>query len=402
MPDLGVLRPPATILFGTEAVLNIGAVAVEHGRRIVICTDQHLAGSAHLPRLVQLLEAAGADVRVIAGAEPELPLPAVEATISAAKRHDPQCIVGFGGGSCIDLAKLVALGIRFGLPLSRWYGENAVSAATRPVIAVPTTAGTGSEVTPVAVLTDPGRAMKVGISSPYLIPRAAVCDPDLTHGAPPEVTAYAGIDALAHAVEAHCARRRHGWNDIGGRLFVGRNVLSDVFALQAIRLIGPALAGAMGDRVEARESMARGSLFAGLAFATAGTTFAHALQYPIGALTGTPHGLGVGLLLPFTMAFNARASVKQTAEVADALNAGDDARAAVGAVRKLSRSVGIPGSLSEIGVTRAMLPTIADRALEIRRLVENNPRPIDRAGAMTVLEYALDGDPVELLAESRK
>lgn len=393
MSELGVLRPPGTILLGAGAVSQAGRLAATLGQRVLICTDGVLAGSGHLPRLVRSLEQAGAQAEVLPGAVPELPLSAVEKSIATARRHDPECIVGFGGGSCIDLAKLVALGLSAGLPLSRWYDEGTVPAPTLPVMAMPTTAGTGSEVTPVAVLTDPNRALKVGISSPHLIPRAAICDPELTHGAPPTVTAYAGIDALAHAIEAYCAIQRPRWEDVGDRMFVGRNQLSDVFALRAIELIGGALADAVDDRPAARVTMMEGSLCAGLAFATAGTALAHALQYPIGALTGTPHGLGIGLLLPYTMAFNAAAVPRRTAAVAKALCAGTDALAAVTAVHNLAAHIGFPRSLAEIGIDAAALPAIAEQAVGIRRLIENNPRPVTLDDAVAVLEQALTGTP---------
>src|SRR5262249_29900956 len=146
MSELGVLRPPGTILLGAGAVSQAGRLAATLGQRVLICTDGVLAGSDHLSRLVRSLEQAGAQAEVLAGAVPELPLSAVAKWIATGRRDDPECVVGFGGGSCIDLAKLVALGLSAGLPLSRWYDEGTVPAPTLPVMAMPTTAGTGSEV----------------------------------------------------------------------------------------------------------------------------------------------------------------------------------------------------------------------------------------------------------------
>jgi alcohol dehydrogenase len=162
-------------------------------------------------------------------------------------------------------------------------------------------------------------------------------------------------------------------------------------------LIGGALEAAVRDEPHARAAMTEGSLCAGLAFATAGTALAHALQYPIGALTRTPHGLGIGVLLPFAMAYNASAVPERLGVVAQKLGAGGDSRAAVGAVRRLARAVGIPGSLSELGVERSHLAELAQGALEIRRLIDNNPRPVDAGDAIHVLEQAVKGTPLALL-----
>lgn len=171
-----------------------------------------------------------------------------------------------------------------------------------PVIAVPTTAGTGSEATPVAVISDPDRTLKVGISSPHLLPRVAICDPDLTLTCPPALTAIAGADALTHAIEAFTAGRRAPSPELAQRhVFIGKSALTDHFALLAIRLLGRSLERACHDGAdeEARADVMLAALAAGCAFGTAGTAAAHAIQYPVGALTHTAHGLGVATLLPY-------------------------------------------------------------------------------------------------------
>lgn len=395
--ETGVMRAPETVLFGAGAAGETGRIVSRYGTRVLICTDSYFASSPRLAKIADSLRAADCEVQVLAEAEPELPLTVVERAVGRAAPLRPECLVALGGGSSLDLAKLIALALTAGLPLDRWYGENAVPGSTLPVVALPTTAGTGSEVTPVAVLTDPGRTLKVGISSPFLIPRAAICDPLLTQGAPPEVTAHAGIDALAHAIEAYCAVRRTRWEDIDGRVFVGQNVLSDSFALRAVSLIGSSLGDAPSDDPVARENMALGSLYGGLAFGTAGTGLAHALQYPIGARTGTPHGLGIGLLLPYTMAFNASATANRLAVVGRALGAGDGAADAVRRVRDLGAEVGIPSRLGAIGIDSTALGEIAAQALSIDRLIENNPRSVTAEDLRGLLEQALTGDPDALL-----
>lgn len=391
MPELGVMRAPGQVLFGEGMVAALGRVAAAHGGRVLVCTDGYLAGAEQGRLALGALREAGLEARVLDAAEPELPRASVEAAIEAAREMRPDCVVGLGGGSCLDLAKLVALGLATEGPLDRFYGEAAVPGPVLPMVAVPTTAGTGSEVTPVAVLSDPAIALKVGISSLHLVPRAAICDPRLTLGAPAAVSAYAGIDALAHAIEAFTAVERDGWEDAVDRVFVGRNVLSDRFALHAVELLGGSLRGAVEDRPAARRAALEGSLCAGLAFAAAGTAAAHALQYPLGARTKTPHGLGVGLLLPFVMAANAPACRDRLDLVAAALGV-EGAEAAVRVVRDLGLDLGLPSTLSELELAEEDLAGMAEQALGIERLVANNPRPMTQELATEILRAAWTGD----------
>jgi alcohol dehydrogenase len=344
------------------------------------------------------LDAAALEVEVFDGTVPELPMETVLGAVRSALRFGPDCLVGLGGGSSLDLAKLVALGVAHGYELRSFYGEEQVPGPVAPVLAIPTTAGTGSEVTPVAVLTDPEAILKVGISSRHLIPAYALVDPTLTHGCPPPVTAFAGIDALAHAVEAYTAARRE-IPPGSEAVFVGKNALSDTFALPAIAAIAPNLVAATRDEPEARTALAYGSLCAGLAFGTAGTAVAHALQYPIGARTHTPHGLGTGLLLAYAMAFNRPARVAELAVVARAMAvAGDDdddeaaADAAIAGVASLAEAVGVPASLAELGIEERELPELANQALGVARLIANNPRELGEADLAEILGSAWRGE----------
>lgn len=390
--DLGVLRPPSTILLGEGTVQALGDTVGRLGTRVLICTDPFLAASYQTGVVRAALASANLEVAILDAAVAELPRDSVEEAIRAARTLRPDCVVGLGGGSCIDLAKLVALGLSADQPLDSFYGEMSVQGPTLPVIAVPTTAGTGSEVTPVAVLTDPALALKVGISSPFLVPHAAICDPSLSMGAPATVTAYAGIDALAHAIEAYTAVRRVDWPDMAGRVFVGGNVLSDRFALHAASLIAASLRRAVEDDASARAQALEGSLCAGLAFATAGTALAHALQYPIGALTATPHGMGVGLLLPFVMSFNAPACDGRLELLGAAMGVEASAAAAIEVVRRLSLDIGGPDSLAAMGVARQDLGPVAEQALSVGRLVMNNPRAVSLEEARELLLRAFDGE----------
>lgn len=414
----GLLRGPQEILFGAGRRDAVPQVVARHGSRVLVVTDPRLGADPATAALVDALTASGAAVAVYDEALPELPTDQVEAVTAQARRHGTDVVVGFGGGSCLDLAKVVALGLAHeGRPQDH-YGENRVPGPTVPVVAVPTTAGTGSEVTPVAVLTDPDRTMKIGISSPYLIPVAAVCDPELTLSCPRQVTAAAGADALTHAVEAFTAVRRTPTATLAHeRVFVGKGVLTDVFALLAVREVGQHLVTACThpEDLDARAGMMLAALAGGLAFGTAGTAAAHALQYPVGALTHTAHGIGVGTLVPYVMAFNARARTPEMAQVAAALAEGaaasggaeragrvggaadevdDDALAAraPSAVRDLLSAVGIPLTLAELGMPEDRLDWAAEQAMTARRLVENNPVPFDEQAARGVLRAAYDGD----------
>lgn len=397
-PGRGNLRAPREVLFGPGVGEAAGELARRVAQRVMVVTDPVLAAGAGAQRVLASLRSSGLEVEVFEGAVPELPLDVVLEAIAQAVSSAPQCVIGFGGGSSIDLAKLVALGIAHGDDLRSFYGEERVPGPMAPVVAIPTTAGTGSEVTPVAVLTDPEAVLKVGISSRRLIPEVALVDPEMTHGCPPAVTAHAGIDALAHAVEAFTAARRDLPPDTNA-VFVGKNSLSDVLALVAIRHIAPNLLAALEDEPDARAALAYGSLCAGLAFGTAGTAVAHALQYPIGARTHTPHGLGTGLLLPYAMRFNLPVRAGELAEVGRALGAVDGAadddhtaREAIAAVASLARRAGVPGSLAELGVSEPELAELARQALGVSRLIDNNPRELGEDQLLEILTWAWRGD----------
>ncbi len=398
-PVFGVLRLPDHVHLGAGSRASLPGLLAGYGRRVVVCCDPFLAATAHFDELVAGLRAAGLEVVVLTDVVPELPVDAVERAVRAAREARPDVVVGYGGGSALDLGKLVALRLVHDRPLAEFYGENAVPGPVLPFAAVPTTAGTGSEVTPVAVVSDPDRELKVGVSSPHLVPRVAIVDPELGVGAPPAVTAHSGIDALVHAIESYTAGGRAPvWRDPLA-VFVGRNRMSSLLALEAVRVIGGNLRTAVhrGSDLAAREGMAYGALLAGMAFGSAGTHLSHALQYPIGALTHAPHGLGTGLMLPYVMRACLPAAEAELADVAAALGVGRGdpaaaARAAIDEVAALLADIGIPRTLGELGITAEQLPRIAALALQVRRLagnamVEATPELFDR-----ILAAALHGD----------
>jgi alcohol dehydrogenase class IV len=402
---LGVLRGPRQVLFGAGQRHALGAVTAALGSRALVCTDARFGDTPEFAELVRLLEDAGVQVMTFAEVEADVPVHQVAECAQRAAGFATDVVVGMGGGSCLDLAKAVALVLTHGGSASDYYGEFRVPGPVLPVVALPTTAGTGSEVTPVAVLTDPSRVSKVGISSPHLIPHTAVCDPELTTGCPPALTASAGADALSHVVEAFTAVRRPVAPGLAAeRVFVGKNELTDTFALLGIRLIAGSLERAWShpEDQDAREAMMLGATAGGFALGTAGTAAAHAIQYPVGALTHTPHGVGVGVLLPYVMEFNRPTRVVELAAVGVAMGADPGATAealadeAIDRVAALLAAVGIPATLADLGLPADRLRWTAEQAVGAERLVANNPRPLDVDSLERIVRAAHAGDRAAL------
>jgi len=302
----------------------------------------------------------------------------------------------------MDMAKVVSVLLTHGGQPSDYYGEFAVPGPVKPVIALPTTAGTGSEATAIAVVSDPGLGMKMGISSPHIIPFASVCDPELTYSCPPSLTAATGADTFVHLVESFTAITREPTRTLANeRVFVGKNVLTDSLALDGIRLVGRSLATAYKDpgNVEARGDMMLAALYGGIVLSNAGTAAAHAIQYPVGALTHTPHGVGVGLLLPYVVRHNFSAIVPQLGQIAEALGRdtkGMDARSAaaagVEAIDEVIAAIELPSTLEELGVKESDLDRIATLSLNSKRLIDNNPVPLDLDAVSSIVQAAFSGD----------
>jgi len=402
VPDhdtIGTLRLPARVHFGYGARAQLPEIVRVHGRRVLAVVDPFLIRTPFLDDITGQLTAAGLEVSVYSDVTPELPVDTLDAGAAAAREYGADVVLAIGGGSALDAAKLIALLSTHDGPLNRYYGENLVPGPLVPIVAVPTTAGTGSEVTPVAVVSDPAREIKVGISSPFLVPVAAVVDPELTLGTPATVTAYSGIDALVHAVESYTARSFEVDWSAPLRVFTGRNALVGSIALQAARHLGPWLPVAVREPTDrrARQEVAMGSLLGGVAFGSTGTHLCHALQYPIGALTKTPHGLGTGLMLPYVLdALRVEPGVAgRIADLSAAIEGirADEASAerAINRIAEINREIAVPATLAEIGVTRDHLPRIADLALGSTRLVAIAPVTPSRDLLLEILERAHEG-----------
>ncbi|MCA0028715.1 MULTISPECIES: iron-containing alcohol dehydrogenase [unclassified Mesorhizobium] len=394
-------RLPHEILFGKGQRHALPDIAARYGRRAFICTDERFAGTPMFAQISAALRAGSIETLVYDRILPDVPRDSVAVCAAHAKDFKPDMVIGIGGGSCLDMAKSAALLISHGGSLQDYYGEFKVPGPTLPVIAVPTTAGTGSEVTPVAVISDPERTLKVGISSPHLIAAVALCDPELTATCPPSLTAIAGADALTHAIEAFTSAKRGADPHLPQRhVFVGKSALTDHFALLAIQLLGRSLEKAYrdGSDEDARADVMMGALAAGCAFGTAGTAAAHAVQYPVGALTHTPHGLGVATMLPYVMSYNLPAATDEIAAVGAALgvtetkSAEATARATIDEVARLFAAIGITRTLADLGLPHDKIDWTAEQALGIDRLIKNNPRPFDIAAMRRLVRAAYDGD----------
>lgn len=391
----GTLRLPQRVHVGFGMRHRLVAELPDDCERVLAVVDPFLVGTPLWDGVREALEQADKRIQVYAGVAPELPVDSLTAAASDAADFGAQAIVAIGGGSALDAGKLIALLVTHGGPLSRYYGENRVPAPVLPVIAMPTTAGTGSEVTPVAVVADTERELKVGVSSPYLVPSVALVDPEFTMAAPASVTAFAGIDALVHAVESYTASSLVPDLDATVPVFTGRNVLTAGLSREAAGRIHRWLPVAVRDGADrrARAELAVGALQAGIAFGPTGTHLSHALQYPIGALTKTPHGLGTGLLLPYVLDALAQDAdtARRIAELGAPMGVSADAGAVVAALVELNRAIGVPSNLRELGIEQAQLPRIAELALESQRLIAISPVAADAALVQQILGNALAG-----------
>ncbi|AEC21262.1 alcohol dehydrogenase [Pusillimonas sp. T7-7] len=394
MEHFGTIRSPRELILGSGQRRALGLMAKRLGRRALVITDQRLADDADFQAMIVDLESNGLAVRIESGTLPDVPAETTILVADDARAFAPDVVIGVGGGSCLDMAKCVALLLAHGGQAQDYYGELKVPGPILPLIAIPTTAGTGSEVTPVAVLSDSKRNLKIGVSSPHLIPMAAICDPELTLTCPPGLTAIAGADALTHAIEAFTATRRPLTTELTQeRVFIGKNALSDQFALAAISLLWQGLEAACSDGhdLAARTKVMQGATFAGLAFGVAGTAAAHAIQYPVGALTHTAHGAGVACLMPWVMEWNRPAIAAELKQMAAAMGLADAAEV-IPAISALFARIGIPPTLASLGLAEERLDWVAEQSCGIERLIQNNPRPLDRSDMRRLLGAAFSGD----------
>ncbi len=374
------------LLFGRDAVARLGVEARRlRIARMLVCTDRVLLGAGIVEQVRRPLDEAAIAVDVFDGGEPEPSLDLTDAVVRQARPFQPDGVLGLGGGSNMDLAKIAAVLLAHGGGPRDYMGEDKVPGPVLPLICVPTTSGTGSEVSAASVLTDRAQHLKVGILSNYLRPRLALVDPALTLSCPRRVTADSGIDALTHAIEAYTAVDNETFPLPPGETstYQGRHPMGDMLAEKAIALVGRHLVRACDapHDYEAREGMALAATLAGMAFSNVGVAVVHALEYPIGGALHCSHGAGNGLLLPYVMRYNLPVRKAALARVAQLL--GEDvsdldetsaAERAVTVVERLRHAIGIPSRLREIGARPEQLRGFAEKAFGIKRVLRVNPR----------------------------
>jgi len=351
-------------------------------RRALIVTFASLVRRGGLDPVVADLRANGFEVTIFDKIVADPPEELVMEVVETARKAGVDIVIGLGGGSSLDAAKVVAALIPSDQPIQDMYGVGKVRGGRLPFVAVPTTAGTGSEVTPISVVTN-GAGTKAAIISPRLMPDLAILDAELTMGLPASHTAASGIDAVVHAIEAYTTRN-------------GKNPLSDFLAIQALRLLTANLVEVCrdGSNRSAREAMLLGSTLAGQSFANASCAAVHGLAYPLGGIFHISHGLANALMLVPTLRFNASVVAPLYAELADALGVGGEGDAAaradrfVTAIERLLDDSGAPRRLRDAGVTRDFLPRLAADALQQKRLLGNNPRAMIESEALCLYAEA--------------
>jgi len=366
------------------AAKRLGEIARGLGMsQVFLVTDIGLMKAGLIDGALTSLSEAGVKVTLFSDVLADPPEVSVQAAVKAAALVHADGVIGFGGGSSLDTAKLVALLAKTSQELTAIYGIGLARGPRLPLIQVPTTAGTGSEVTPIAILTTPSHEKK-GVVSPLLYPDVAVLDSLLTLGLPPAITAMTGVDAMVHAIEAFTSRSK-------------KNALSDALAIKALQLLYANLPAAVSDGKDAqvRENMLLGSLLAGMAFANAPVGAVHALAYPLGGHYQLPHGLTNSLVLLPVLKFNLPAAESLYAELGRAilpeLNSVSDALAASNFIEAIAAHViTMPYAqrLREVGVKEHELEMLARDAMNVQRLLINNPRDVQFADALSLYQSA--------------
>lgn len=373
---------PTCIRTGRGCFDDLGTILPSGGKHALLVCGRHARSSGLVDRARSLARERGLSLTVYDGAVREPDLTMVQEGIDLARADDCEVVIGLGGGSAIDLAKAVAGLARLEGAVDDYFAGRAVDGPPLSLVAVPTTAGTGAEVTKNAVLIDRRSGIKSSIRDDRWFPRWAIVDPELTLSMPADVTASSGSDALCQAIEAYTS--------------IGATPITDSLAERAIALIGGALQRACeaGDDLDAREDMAYGSLLAGMALANARLGAVHGMAHPLGVTYGLAHGVVCGLLLPYTMAYNAPETPKY-ARVAQLLGAAvpgmtdpELRQAAIVHVTRLLNAIGIPQHLGPLGVRAEDLDAIVEASLPSGSL-KHNPRPLDAHDVRRILESAL-------------
>jgi alcohol dehydrogenase len=383
IPSFSIIQPTA-LRFGVGAAQGLPDMVRQlGGSKVFFVVDPGLVKAGLVEQVTAPLKAAGLPFVLYDQVTPEPGLALADKGAKLAKKAGADCVVGMGGGSAMDVAKAISILLTNGGKAEDYLGLGKIKKPGLPKIMIPTTAGTGAEVTFTAVFINEKTGSKGGMNGDPLYPDLAILDPALTVSMPAQVTATTGIDALTHAIEAYVSTQGHP--------------LSDMYALQAIELISEnlPLAYANGNNLEARANMLMGSLLGGKALATAGVGLVHAMAYPLGGMFGIPHGLANAVLLPYVVEYNLIGNPAKYAVVAEIMghvkgemSEREAAASVVDALFTLNNDVGIPFSLDELDIPSAKIPEMAKIALTVTRPVENNPRKPTLEEVIAVYENA--------------
>ncbi|NEX63506.1 iron-containing alcohol dehydrogenase [Noviherbaspirillum galbum] len=368
------------------AVKKLGQLVAQHfpkARRALIVTDGGFLKTGLVDAPITSLREAGLAVSIFSDVVADPPEAVVLKAVADARHSETDLVIGLGGGSSMDVAKLIAVLAGSDQELKTMYGIGNVKGSRLPLVQVPTTAGTGSEVTPISIVTT-GETTKMGVVSPQLYADVAVLDAELTVGLPPKVTAATGIDAMVHAIEAYTTKHK-------------KNPLSDMLAREALSLLSKNIVAACenGKDLQVRQAMLLGAMLAGQSFANAPCAAVHALAYPIGGIFHVPHGLSNSLVLPHVLRFNAPEAAGMYAELAEIVSPGASGsveartQALIDRMDDIARRTGIETQLRQVGIQESDLDRMADDAMLQTRLLTNNPREIRRDDARAIYAAAL-------------
>lgn len=366
------------------ALSKIAAICREHHiNRPLVVTDRGIVNVGLMEKLENALKTDQMEYSSYTDVVADPPESVVYEAVEALKAGGNDGVIGFGGGSSMDTAKLIALLANTGAKVNEIYGVGIAKGQRLPLILIPTTAGTGSEVTAVAIVTS-GKTTKAGVVANQLYPDVALLDAELTLGLPPHITAATGVDAMVHCVEAYTSARL-------------KNPYSDIIAKEGLRLLSQNIMTAThdGQNIEARQSMLLGACFGGQAFANSPVAAVHALAYPLGGHYHIPHGLSNSLVLPYVMRFNAPAAKEMYAELAPVImnkpvdvNPALATEALIAYFEQLIIDLGLPNTLKKMDIPENDLPTLASDAMKQQRLLVNNPRELNEADALTIYQSA--------------
>jgi len=374
-----VIYNPTKLVFGPGSFDRfIDDLKLLDKKRLYVFTVPFL--TAKIRRKLESLDSLGIEFKVDDSLNSEPTVSQFYSFMNEVNAFAPDAVIGIGGGSVLDVAKLISALSKNEQVLEEVVGIGLLKKRNLYLACLPTTSGTGSEVSPNAILLDERDGMKKGIISPYLVPDAAYIDPLLTMGMPAEITASTGMDALTHCLEAYTNKFAHP--------------MVDLYAIEGIRLISKSLVKACVDDLQAREDVSLGSLYGGMCLGPVNTTAVHALSYPLGSEFKIAHGLANAILLPDVMEYNLMADPERFAQVSLALGAKQKASAketaleGVVVVRELMKQCGLPSKLSEIGIPEQAIPEMATSAVKIQRLMKNNIREITVADAISIYQKA--------------